>query len=223
MNVNGPERPAVLLERDGVITRRTASGVVRSWSEIEFLPGALEGLRLFAEHGYRVVVFCKHRCVDAGGMSGSELQTVTRRLLLETALAGGDIAEVYYCSHAPEVGCSCGTARIGLLRKVLSNHAWAPEQTYLISDAREDLEAGWLCGCPTIFLRRTSFLRAAVPSMELCEQVVSNLREAAEHILNHQAVRTGPGLLQYSRSEVEPYSRQNVNRLLMELNLALGR
>ena len=46
----------ILLDRDGVINRRIANGYLTRWEDFEFLPGALAGLRLFRENGYRVLV-----------------------------------------------------------------------------------------------------------------------------------------------------------------------
>ncbi len=37
----------IFLDRDGVINRRIVNGYVTRWKVVEFLPGALAGLRLF--------------------------------------------------------------------------------------------------------------------------------------------------------------------------------
>ena len=45
---------AAFLDRDGVINRDTA--YIADWSEFEFLPGAIEGMRLLQEAGYKLIV-----------------------------------------------------------------------------------------------------------------------------------------------------------------------
>jgi D-glycero-D-manno-heptose 1,7-bisphosphate phosphatase len=48
----GNRLSAVFLDRDGVVNRKAPEGdYVTSWERFEFLPGALEGLRLLAEAG----------------------------------------------------------------------------------------------------------------------------------------------------------------------------
>jgi histidinol phosphatase-like enzyme len=89
----------VLMDRDGVIGRRIAGGLVASWNQFEFLPGALAGLRFLAEHNFRVLVVSNQPGVDMGLLSAAELRALTQRMLLEVALAGGSIEQVYYCAH----------------------------------------------------------------------------------------------------------------------------
>lgn len=53
----------VLLDRDGVINRRIPNGYVTSWEQFEFLPRALDALRLLAEGGHRALVVSNQACV----------------------------------------------------------------------------------------------------------------------------------------------------------------
>jgi D-glycero-D-manno-heptose 1,7-bisphosphate phosphatase len=172
------------LGREGVINRRLAGGYVLSWKQIEFLPRALDGLRLLAEHGYGVVVISNQECVGKGLLCPHQLQRLTRRLLLEVALAGGRIDKVYYCTHAPTDGCSCRTPRPGLLRRAMAEQALRAADTYVISDSSEDMEAAAVAGCPAILLRRDAFLTSGVAGDEGFREIASNLHEAAERIVN---------------------------------------
>src|SRR5579863_5851651 len=91
-----------LLDKDGVIHRRSAHGHPECWDKFEFLPQALEGLRLLAEHHYAGIILSRQPRKCEAGASTNELDPTTRRLLLEVALAGGHIAQVYYCRHRIE-------------------------------------------------------------------------------------------------------------------------
>src|SRR5262245_54601904 len=101
---NGHKR-YVLLDRDGVINRRVPSGYVTAWDHFQFLPGALDGLRLFAEHRYTALIISNQPCVGLGLLSANDLESITRRFLLEVALAGGNVGQVYYCKHREEDRC----------------------------------------------------------------------------------------------------------------------
>jgi D-glycero-D-manno-heptose 1,7-bisphosphate phosphatase len=173
----------VLVGRDGVINRRLACGEVLSWKQIEFLPRALDGLRLLAEHGHDVLVISNQQGVGKGLLCPHELHRLTRRLLLEVALAGGKIDKVYYCTHAPTDGCGCRAPRPGLLRRAMAEYALRAADTYVISDSSEDMEAAAVAGCPAILLQRNAFLTSGVNGDGGGVEIASNLHEAAELIV----------------------------------------
>src|SRR5947209_5658012 len=91
----------VLMEREGIINRRGHCGGVKSWEQFEFLPRALDALRLLAENDYVALIVSSQPGVGQGGLLQKDLEAVTRRLLLEVALSDGNIADAYYCLHAP--------------------------------------------------------------------------------------------------------------------------
>jgi D-glycero-D-manno-heptose 1,7-bisphosphate phosphatase len=172
----------VLLDRDGVINRRIADGYVIRWKEFEFLPGVLAALRLFRENGYTVLVVSNQSCVGRGLLSWEELQAITRRMLLEVALAGGAIGNVYYCPHAPGDECSCRKPQPGLLLKALKEHQAWPAQIYMVGDSESDMEAAARAGCRGLLVQRGGFLRYRAVG-EAPSNVVSDLLEAANLIV----------------------------------------
>ena len=175
-------RRYVLLERDGVINRRLSAGYVKSWEDFEFLPRALDALRLLAENDYGALVVSNQGCVGKGLLSLRELQSMTRRFLLEVALAGGDIAKVYYCTHDPLDGCNCRKPEPGLLCRAMAEHAIRPMDTYVIAESESDMRAASKAGCRGFLLRREAFLTTAVRS-EGGPETASNLYEAVEKIV----------------------------------------
>lgn len=104
----------VLLDRDGVINQRMPGRYVTSWSQFQFLPRVLEGLRLLADHGYTAIILSNQACVSEGILSSKDLDVITHRFMLEVALSGGHIAQVYYCRHSPQDECGCRKPRPGL-------------------------------------------------------------------------------------------------------------
>ncbi len=171
----------VMLDRDGVINRRIANGYVTRWREFSFLPGALETLRLLKESEYTVVVVSNQSCVGRGLLSWQELQAITRRMLLEVALAGGAIVNVYYCPHAPGDRCECHKPQPGLLRQAMEEHGAWPAQVHMVSDSESDREAAMRAGCRSLQIRRGAFLEDR-PHGDSAN-TASDLREAVEVIL----------------------------------------
>jgi D-glycero-D-manno-heptose 1,7-bisphosphate phosphatase len=175
----------VLLDRDGVINRRIADGYVTRWKEFEFLPGVLAALRLFRENGYTVLVVSNQSCVGRGLLSRQVLQAITRRMLLEVALAGGAIDNVYYCPHAPGDECSCRKPQPGLLLKAMEEHHVWPAQVYMVGDSESDMEAAARAGCRGLLVQRGTFLRGG-NSSGAGANVVSDLLEAVDLILRRE-------------------------------------
>src|SRR5579863_9120222 len=175
-------RRFVLLDRDGVINRRVRGGYVTSWDQFEFLPRALDALRLLHEHNYHAIIISNQACVGKGLLSSSELEVITRRFLLEVALSGGSISEVYYCRHRVEDRCNCRKPQPGLLLRARVEHHFLCEETYFIGDSPSDIAAAEAAGCPSILIQRDTFLESARHS-EDPPLVASNLYDAAEMIV----------------------------------------
>jgi D-glycero-D-manno-heptose 1,7-bisphosphate phosphatase len=189
--MNTRQKRYILLDRDGVINRRIPNGYVTSWDKFDFLPGALEGLRLLALNNFTTLIVSNQSCVGKGLISSRDLDTLTQRFLIEVALAGGHIAHVYYCRHSENDCCSCRKPLPGLINEAQSHFHFLPSETFLVGDSRADLQAADAAGCPSIFLKRGSFLNPA-PLSDNTELVVSSLLEAVEAILALQASVAAP-------------------------------
>jgi D-glycero-D-manno-heptose 1,7-bisphosphate phosphatase len=183
--MSASEKRYVLLDRDGVINRRMPGGYVTSWNQFEFLPRALEALRLLAENHYTALILSNQGCVGEGLLSSKDLDAITHRFLLEVALSGGNIAQVYYCRHSPQDECGCRKPKPGLLRRAYLDHHFAPERTFFVGDSPGDCKAMDDAGCRTILIRRTSFLEVRCAHEE-SPLVACNLYEAAELIVAAQ-------------------------------------
>jgi D-glycero-D-manno-heptose 1,7-bisphosphate phosphatase len=173
----------VLVDRDGVINRRIANGCVTRWKDFEFLPGVLAALRLLKENGYKALVVSNQSCVGRGVLSWQELQAITRRMLLEVALAGGAIDKVYYCPHAPGDNCGCRKPQPELLLKAMEEHHVWPAQIYMVGDSESDMEAAARAGCRGLLVRRDAFLQDGAVGGAF-KNVVSGLQEAAILIIS---------------------------------------
>ncbi len=171
-----------LLDREGVINRRNANGNAKCWAQFEFLPRALEALRLLALNGYAGIVISRQNCECEGQPSPSELDSITRRFLLEVALSGGHIAQLYYCRHGRGERCDCYTPGEGMIERAKADHGLVLKETYFVSERENDLQAAEEAGCPCIRIQRDAFLQVEKTGDEQYK-VASNLYEAAEQIL----------------------------------------
>jgi histidinol-phosphate phosphatase family protein len=141
-------RPAVILDRDGVLNERPPKAeYVRRPEDVRWLPGAREALRLFADAGWRVIVVSNQAGVGRGIMTTGEVDVVNEHMRREAAEAGGRIDAVYYCPHGWDEGCACRKPRPGLLFRAQRDFHLDLTRTTFVGDDERDREAALAAGC----------------------------------------------------------------------------
>lgn len=170
----------VFLDRDGVINANRAEHVT-SWSDFQFLPGALDGLRLLALAGHEVVLVTNQAIVGHGLLSRSKLDALHRRMLRAIADHGGRVSTVLVCPHRPEENCACRKPAPGLLLAAAQRLSLDVADTVLVGDHPTDLQAAERAGCRSILV--LSGRQAEPPGPEElppgCMAVVPDLLAAA--------------------------------------------
>src|SRR3989338_7688796 len=144
---------AIFLDRDGVINRDPGFGdYVESWEEFEFLPGAIDAIKLLNKNGYEIFVISNQAGVAKGLFSQEALDDITKNMLKEIEAKGGKIRSISYCTHAIDAGCDCSKPNTGQIKKVTKGLDMDFKKTYFIGDSRLDIGAGQNMGCKAILL-----------------------------------------------------------------------
>jgi histidinol-phosphate phosphatase family protein len=159
-------RPAILLDRDGVLNRRPPRAhYVRSWSEFAWLPGAIEALRLLNEAGYRVIVVSNQAGVARGAMREEDVVDIHQRLQAAAVGHGGRIDAIYYCAHDWDTGCECRKPRPGMLFQAQRDFSLDLSRTPFVGDDERDAEAAEAAGCPALLVSDERDLLAVARSL----------------------------------------------------------
>lgn len=153
---------AAFLDRDGVINRDTA--YIADWSEFEFLPGAIEGMRLLQEAGYELIVVTNQSGIARGIFSESDYQTLTAKLKSTLEEHGVSLTDIYFCPHHPTEGqgpflmtCECRKPAPGMLKQAIAEHGLDPNVSLMIGDKTSDIEAGRRAGVATLYRVRSDY------------------------------------------------------------------
>jgi D-glycero-D-manno-heptose 1,7-bisphosphate phosphatase len=149
-----PVKPAIFLDRDGVIIENRVS-YVRSWTDVAFLPDAHAALALLARTGYAIVVVTNQSAVGRGLMTLAQAEQINRDIVRVIAVTKGRIDHVYMCPHAPADGCKCRKPRPGLLTQAAEDLDLDLSSSFLIGDALTDLQAAQAAGVPHRIMVRT--------------------------------------------------------------------
>lgn len=146
-----PPRPAVFLDRDGVINE-DRTDYVKSWEEFRFIRGVRGALGRLRETGLPVVVITNQSAVNRGLIHPEILEAIHRKMIWGIEKAGGALAGIYFCPHRPDESCDCRKPRDGLLRRAVRELNLDPSRSVFIGDTRKDLAAGESVGCRTVLV-----------------------------------------------------------------------
>lgn len=130
-------RRFALLDRDGVII--VDKHYLSDPEQVEFLPGAVEGLRQLRGLGYGLIVVTNQSGVGRGYFTLEQMHRVNERMLAELRAAGVEVEGVYFCPHAPEAGCDCRKPRSGLVKQAVRDWGFDPAACVLAGDKSSDV------------------------------------------------------------------------------------
>jgi D-glycero-D-manno-heptose 1,7-bisphosphate phosphatase len=152
----------VFLDRDGVIIRNRAD-YVKSWDEVEVLPGALDALARLTAAGHRAIVVTNQSAIARGLVSAATVDGIHQRLDRVITDAGGAISAYYICPHAPDDGCACRKPQPGLLLRARDDLGIDLAAAYLIGDQLIDMQAAHAAGCTGVLVQTGDATHAGDP------------------------------------------------------------
>src|SRR5213083_2215372 len=138
--------PTAFLDRDGVVNRGRP-GYVRTPDQFEFLPRAIDGMRLLQDRGWRLVIVTNQ---DASGwklVPERQLARIHETMLTSLRREGVRISAVYYCPHHVLSDCACRKPRPGMLLAAARDLGVRPTAAWMVGDKPLDIQTGRAFGC----------------------------------------------------------------------------
>ncbi len=131
MHVHFRRRPAVFLDRDGVIVEEV--NYLHRVEDIRYVPGALEAIAGLNRKGVPVIVVTNQAGVGRGYYGWSDYEAVQNQIVADLSRHGGWLDGVWACGAHPDAA-----------------HPWRKPGTGMLEDAAEklglDLSRSWLVG-----------------------------------------------------------------------------
>ena len=147
MNDTPPINKAIFLDRDGTII--VEKNYLRNVAGLEFLPGAIPGLKTLAATGLPLYIFTNQAGIAHGYFTEDTLQQIHIFLAARLWEAGIKIRGIYYCPHHPQAeveayryDCDCRKPKPGLLKMAARAEQLNLAKSYVIGDKLTDLSAG---------------------------------------------------------------------------------
>ena len=146
------QKPAVFLDRDGVLCHE--NGHITIPSEIEIFEYANECIARIHEKGYWAIVVTNQSGIARGIFTENEQKKANAYLIENTGVDG-----VYYCPHylngkIPQymVECNCRKPKTGMIDMACKDFPIDMSGSYMVGDRASDILLGKAVGIKTVLL-----------------------------------------------------------------------
>lgn len=112
----------LFLDRDGVINRQIGGDYVRNWTQFEWLPEAVQALRVLRDWAPHIVIVTNQQGVGKGLMGGDDVEAIHQHIQQDLAVTGVVIDDFQVCPHLQSLECACRKPRPGLVLEWLERH-----------------------------------------------------------------------------------------------------
>ncbi|MCZ7660879.1 MAG: HAD family hydrolase [Xanthobacteraceae bacterium] len=146
-------RPAVFLDRDGVLNRDT--GYVHRPEDFVWTEGAQAAVKRLNDAGYLVIVVTNQAGVARGYYAEESVHALHRFINAALRAAGAHVDAFYYCPHHPDGtvaryarACDSRKPGAGMIARALREWPIDRARSLLIGDKDIDMEAARRAGVP---------------------------------------------------------------------------
>lgn len=146
MQLNNIMNKLIILDRDGVINQ-DSDDYVKSLEEWIPIEGSCEAIADLCKAGYTIAVATNQSGLARGFFSVDDLEAMHGRMNALVEEAGGTIATIKYCPHAPDDACDCRKPLPGLVDQIEAELNISADGAWFIGDSLRDLQAGLPKGC----------------------------------------------------------------------------
>ena len=156
----------VLLDRDGVINKKAPKAeYVKTWSEFQFIPGALDAIAELTQKGYGLYILTNQPGIARESLSENDLHDIHEHMLTEIREKGGEIAGIYVCPHGWDDGCECRKPKPGMLFQAAREHRFDLTKTTYVGDDERDGQAAETADAQFIMVPSDVGIAAAVDKL----------------------------------------------------------
>jgi histidinol-phosphate phosphatase family protein len=192
----GYRRPAVFLDRDGVINKEVAH--LSDPAQMELIPGAAGGIRRLNEAGFLVIVVTNQSVVARGECDMDVLRLIHNKMETLLGRENAWIDALYFCPHHPDKGfagevaelkanCACRKPKTGMFEQAVQDWNISLSGSYGIGDSRRDVIAARRMGIAAIGVKTGHGCRDC-DALASPDRLVNDLREAVDIILTSNGV-----------------------------------
>lgn len=178
---SGAKRPAVFLDRDGVLIRDV--NYLRRPEQVRVLKGAAEAVRELRKAGFRVVLITNQSGVGRGYFTLKDLAAAHRRLAADLRKKGAKLDGVFFCPHAPDARCKCRKPSPKMVNDAAKALGLDLARSYFVGDTTTDLATAAAAGVVPVLVRTGKGGRDGKHAHPRPARIARDLASAARWIL----------------------------------------
>lgn len=144
------KQKAVFLDRDGTIIIDKV--YLNDPHQVEFLPGAIQGLKALKKKGYLLIVVTNQSGIARGLVQKENLKKIHERMQELLKIENIQIDGFYYSPHAADSNHPMRKPNPGMLLQAAKEHRIDLAASFMIGDKPLDVEAGHRAGVKSILL-----------------------------------------------------------------------
>ena len=167
MTMDGEQRKAFFLDRDGVILKvrylepyppetpddKIVSKLV-TIDQVQILPGVAAALKRIHDRGYLAVVVTNQGYIERGIITRKGMDAIHDHINDLLAREGAHIDAFYICPHTKGTVCECRKPGTLLFRQAAADFNIDVAASFMVGDRKTDIAAGRAAGCRESFLVR---------------------------------------------------------------------
>ena len=176
---NGKRKPAVFLDRDGVLTEEES--YITSIEYLHVFPYAAECVRKIHEKGYYAIVVTNQSGVARGLFTEEKLREMNDYLIRQTG-----VDAVYYCPHYPDgkiekyrKACHCRKPDTGMFEAACREFEIDMGNSYMVGDRAGDILAGQNVGIKTVLVE-SGYGTARMECEIVADYILGDLKDVVE-------------------------------------------
>ncbi|MBP7211153.1 MAG: HAD-IIIA family hydrolase [Paludibacteraceae bacterium] len=169
------KRPAVFLDRDGVISKEI--DLLHKVEQLELIDGAADAISLINKSGYLAIVVTNQPVIARNLCSFEELQNIHNRMETLLGEKHAYLDAIYFCPHHPDKGypeerveykidCSCRKPKPGMLLKAAEDLNINMSESFMIGDRPQDIQAGNAANVKSSILIKTNVSNALLNAVK---------------------------------------------------------
>ena len=155
------KQKAIFLDRDGTINKYV--GFLRNIDDFEFLPGVASVIKKINSSGYLAIVVTNQPVIARGEVTFEQLDEIHNKMETLLGQEGAYLDGLYFCPHHPDKGfegevpelkfdCDCRKPKPGMLLKAAEDFNIDLNQSWMVGDGKNDIQAGKNAGCHTALI-----------------------------------------------------------------------
>lgn len=143
-------QPAIFLDRDGTVIYDRV--YLNDPNLVEFIPGAIDALKLFKQLGYKLIIITNQSGVARGLVQLDKLEAIHKRMQKDIAAKGLSFDGFYYSPHSVESDHFQRKPNPGMIEDAIRDHNVDRNGSWMIGDKMSDVEAGHRARVRSIFI-----------------------------------------------------------------------